>query len=82
MSWVQILLVTEQGDVLEGTQTNFFAVIDDAVYTAKEGVLMGTVRGVLLEVRLLELIMYTYTSGHATHTNIHTYLCRKRLSQP
>lgn len=47
---VQILLVTQQGDVLEGTQTNFFAVIDNRVHTAREGVLMGTVRGVLLEV--------------------------------
>lgn len=47
---LQILLVTEQGDVLEGTQTNFFAVVDGAVYTAREGVLLGTVRGVLLEV--------------------------------
>ncbi|KAL3147899.1 hypothetical protein ABBQ32_002614 [Trebouxia sp. C0010 RCD-2024] len=46
----EILLVTEQGDVLEGTQTNFFAVVDGAVYTAREGVLLGTVRGVLLEV--------------------------------
>ncbi len=47
---VQILLVTKQGLVLEGTQTNFFAVMDDTVYTAEEGVLMGTVRGVVLEV--------------------------------
>lgn len=47
---MQILLVTEQGGVLEGTQTNFFALVDGAVHTAKEGVLMGTVRGVLLEV--------------------------------
>ena len=35
---VQILLVTEQGLVLEGTQTNFFAVVDNTVYTAEEGV--------------------------------------------
>ncbi|KAL0032443.1 hypothetical protein WJX77_000991 [Trebouxia sp. C0004] len=46
----EILLVTEQGLVLEGTQTNFFAVVDDTVYTAEKGVLMGTVRGVVLEV--------------------------------
>ena len=42
--------MTEQGLVLEGTQTNFFAILDDTLYTAKEGVLMGTVRGVVLEV--------------------------------
>lgn len=47
---LQILLVTEQGLVLEGTQTNFFTVMDDTVYTAEEGILMGTVRGVVLEV--------------------------------
>ena len=59
-AFVQILLVTEQGDVLEGTQTNFFAIIDNAVHTAKEGVLMGTVRGVLLEVsRSCVILMVT-----------------------
>ena len=42
--------MTEEGLVLEGTQTNFFAVEDNTLYTAKEGVLMGTVRGVVLEV--------------------------------
>ena len=47
---VQILLVTEEGAVLEGTQTNFFAVQDNKLYTAQEGVLMGTVRGVVLQV--------------------------------
>lgn len=57
---MQILLVTQQGDVLEGTQTNFFAVIDNAVHTAKEGVLMGTVRGVLLEVCSLATLWGPY----------------------
>ena len=47
---VQILLVTEQGEVLEGTQTNFFAMQDNKLHTAQEGVLMGTVRGVVLQV--------------------------------
>lgn len=47
---VQILLVTEQGAVLEGTQTNFFAIQDNKLHTAQEGVLMGTVRGVVLQV--------------------------------
>lgn len=47
---LQILLVTEAGQVLEGTQTNFFVVKDDKLCTAQEGVLMGTVRGVVLQV--------------------------------
>lgn len=42
--------MTEQGLVLEGTQTNFFAIEDNTLYTAKDDVLMGTVRGVVLEV--------------------------------
>lgn len=50
LACLQILLVTEQGQVLEGTQTNFFAVVDGTVYTAEQGVLMGTVRGVVLKV--------------------------------
>lgn len=51
---MQILLVTDAGEVLEGTQTNFFAVKDNKVYTAEEGVLMGTVRGVVLQVSVFD----------------------------
>ncbi len=61
---VQILLVTEQGLVLEGTQTNFFAVVDDTVYTAEEGVLMGTVRGVVLEVGFKCTFCHVCTKTH------------------
>ena len=50
---MQILLVTAQGAVLEGTQTNVFAVKDNKLYTAQEGVLLGTVRGVVLQVSCL-----------------------------
>ena len=46
----ELLLATESGEVLEGSQTNFFAVIDGAVHTAGDGVLAGTVRRLLLEV--------------------------------
>ena len=45
-----MLLVGEGGEVLEGTQTNFFVVGGDGVVrTAGEGVLEGTVRRVVLE---------------------------------
>ena len=46
----ELLLATEDGELLEGSQTNFFAVQDGAVVTAGDGVLAGTVRRLLLEV--------------------------------
>lgn len=46
----ELLLTAEGGVVLEGSQSNFFALIDGAVHTADEGVLAGTVRRLLLEV--------------------------------
>eukprot|EP00040_Diaphanoeca_grandis_P024934 m.137764 g.137764 ORF g.137764 m.137764 type:complete len:354 (-) comp29944_c0_seq2:128-1189(-) len=44
------LLEDEQGRLLEGSQTNFFAVMGDTVYTAQSGILEGTVRDVVLQV--------------------------------
>lgn len=35
----EILLVDEGGHILEGTQTNFFAVLEGRVHTAGEGIL-------------------------------------------
>lgn len=35
----EILLVDEGGHILEGTQTNFFAVLEGRMHTAGEGVL-------------------------------------------
>ena len=46
----EILLADAEGRVLEGTQTNFFAVEDGAVHTAGDGVLFGTVRHLVLQV--------------------------------
>lgn len=46
----ELLLVTADGALLEGSQTNFFALVDGALHTAGEGVLAGTVRRLLLEV--------------------------------
>ena len=45
-----VLSREEDGALLEGSQTNFFAVIDNAVHTADDGILEGTVRLLLLEV--------------------------------
>lgn len=46
----EIVLHDESGALLEGTQTNFYAVMDGKLYTAGEGVLEGTVRRLLLQV--------------------------------
>jgi len=46
----ELLLATDTGDLLEGSQTNFYAVIDGAVWTAGEGILAGTVRNLVLDV--------------------------------
>ena len=35
---------------MEGSQTNFYAIVDGALVTAGEGILMGTVRRLALEV--------------------------------
>jgi len=46
----ELLLATDSGELLEGSQTNFYAIVDGAVHTAGEGILEGTVRRLLLEV--------------------------------
>lgn len=55
----EVLLMSDKGEILEGTQTNFFAVLDGpsqgeapdgVVYTSSENILLGTVRKVVLEV--------------------------------
>lgn len=45
----EYLLVDEEGNILEGSLTNFWAVRDGAVWTAGEGVLEGVTRKILLE---------------------------------
>jgi branched-subunit amino acid aminotransferase/4-amino-4-deoxychorismate lyase len=46
----ELLLATHDGELLEGSQTNFYAIVDGAVHTAGSGILEGTVRRLLLEV--------------------------------
>jgi branched-subunit amino acid aminotransferase/4-amino-4-deoxychorismate lyase len=45
----EILLVGEHGELLEGTGSNFYAMLDGDLHTAEEGMLPGITRGVLLE---------------------------------
>jgi branched-subunit amino acid aminotransferase/4-amino-4-deoxychorismate lyase len=48
----EVLLVTPDGHLLEGLTSNFFVLSDQgAVVTADAGVLNGTVRELILEVR-------------------------------
>lgn len=44
-----VLFTTPQGFVTEATRSNFFAVINDKLVTAKSGMLEGITRGVILE---------------------------------
>ncbi|MEZ4867468.1 MAG: aminotransferase class IV [Caldilineaceae bacterium] len=43
------LLLNEQGEILEATSANFYAVRDGLFYTAGAGVLAGVTRGILLQ---------------------------------
>lgn len=43
-------MVGADGSVLEGTQTNFYAVLGGSLVTAERGILKGTVRAVVLDV--------------------------------
>ena len=45
----EAVMIAEDGRVLEGLSSNFFAVLDGVVWTAEEGVLPGITRHVVLE---------------------------------
>eukprot|EP00537_Pseudo-nitzschia_pungens_P002656 CAMPEP_0172358452 /NCGR_PEP_ID=MMETSP1060-20121228/2762_1 /TAXON_ID=37318 /ORGANISM="Pseudo-nitzschia pungens, Strain cf. cingulata" /LENGTH=390 /DNA_ID=CAMNT_0013079663 /DNA_START=151 /DNA_END=1323 /DNA_ORIENTATION=+ len=46
----ELLLTNANDEILEGSQTNFYAIIDGALHTAGEGILEGTVRRLVLDV--------------------------------
>ncbi len=46
----EIILSTPEGELLEGSQANFFAVMDGVVWTAGKGILEGTIRRILLDI--------------------------------
>ncbi|DAZ99437.1 TPA: hypothetical protein N0F65_004070 [Lagenidium giganteum] len=45
-----VLMDPATHELLEGSQTNFYAVRDGAIYTAEDGILKGTVRSLVLDV--------------------------------
>ncbi|HEY9088575.1 MAG TPA: aminotransferase class IV [Anaerolineaceae bacterium] len=45
----EVVMLDEDGWLLEGLTSNFFAVMDGAVWTAEEGVLSGLTRSIVLE---------------------------------
>eukprot|EP00039_Didymoeca_costata_P008490 m.112794 g.112794 ORF g.112794 m.112794 type:complete len:132 (-) comp14103_c1_seq2:44-439(-) len=45
-----LILCDEEGHVLEGGQTNFFAIVNGKVYTANEGILHGTIRDTVIKI--------------------------------
>mmetsp|Transcript_16484 Transcript_16484/g.40595 ORF Transcript_16484/g.40595 Transcript_16484/m.40595 type:complete len:334 (-) Transcript_16484:440-1441(-) len=46
----EFVLVDEDDCITEGSQTNFYAIINGTLHTAKDGILLGTVRRLLLHV--------------------------------
>jgi len=46
----ELILQSDDGTLLEGSQTNFYVIMDGVLYTAGEGVLEGTVRHLVLKV--------------------------------
>ena len=44
----EVILCGDGGELLEGSQTNFYALQDGALWTASDGVLAGTVRNLVL----------------------------------
>jgi branched-subunit amino acid aminotransferase/4-amino-4-deoxychorismate lyase len=59
----EILLCSEDGRVLEGASSNFYAVLDGVLHTADAGMLRGISRGILLEVapRVVPVIVSAIT---------------------
>lgn len=49
-SYEEIILLNDKGELLEGTQTNFYVVKDESIITANEGILHGSVRDSVLRV--------------------------------
>jgi branched-subunit amino acid aminotransferase/4-amino-4-deoxychorismate lyase len=45
-----VIMMTDDGALLEGTSSNFYAIKKGVVYTANEGILIGTVRTRVLSV--------------------------------
>jgi len=46
----ETLMISEDGTILEGISSNFFAVRNDAIYTAGEGILAGITRKTVIDI--------------------------------
>lgn len=49
-AYQEIIMIGEDGNLLEGLSSNFYGVIGETVYTANEGVLFGTTRDFILRI--------------------------------
>jgi branched-subunit amino acid aminotransferase/4-amino-4-deoxychorismate lyase len=47
--WPEEMLLFADGAIMEGLSSNFFAVKDSTLYTAGDGVLLGTVRDLIIK---------------------------------
>ena len=71
---LQILLAQGDGAVLEGMSSNFFAVQDGTLYTAGEGVLLGTIRDLAIKVSAQQFLCHSrHVSAHlGLHKSLHS----------
>ncbi len=46
----EVVLMDADGHLLEGTTSNFYAILRDTLYTALDGVLAGTARGIVFQI--------------------------------
>lgn len=67
----EVIMVDEDGCVLEGLTSNFFAVIEGIIHTAGEGVLPGITRQIVLDIAQRESIAISFTAPYLT--DIHDF---------
>src|SRR5574340_118123 len=58
----EVIMVDEQGNILEGLTSNFYAVIGGTIHTAGEGVLPGITRQMVLAIARREGILVSLTA--------------------
>ncbi len=56
----EILMVSPEGIIQEGLSSNFYAVLNGTIWTANQGVLLGTIRSVVLDLAISEGIPVVY----------------------
>jgi branched-subunit amino acid aminotransferase/4-amino-4-deoxychorismate lyase len=63
-SLFEALLIDEQGYIIEGASSNFYAIKDGVLWTADRGMLEGTARTILIEVAKEMKIPIRYAAVH------------------